>query len=95
MNLGLRMPVIWKELLMKWTKAKHGSYIESGSWSIHKSSGEYALKIGWNFVCFLKTEAGCKRVANCIQREMKKDNATDSGSSLRDSTNPVAEGGAE
>jgi hypothetical protein len=35
----LRMRVIWKELLMKWTKAKHGSYIESGSWSIHKSSG--------------------------------------------------------
>jgi hypothetical protein len=61
---------------MKWTKAKHGSYIESGSWSIHKSSGAYALKIGWNFVCFLKTEAGCKRVANCIQREIKKDNAT-------------------
>jgi hypothetical protein len=60
---------------MKWTKAKHGSYIESGSWSIHKSSGAYALKIGWNFVCFLKTEAGCKRVANCIQREMKKANA--------------------
>jgi hypothetical protein len=34
-------------------------------------------------------------VANCIQREMKKDNATDSGSSLRDSVDPVVEGGAE
>ena len=61
---------------MKWTKAKHGSYIEAEHWSIHRSMEGYSLKLGWNFVCMLKTEAGCKRVANCIQREMEKDQKT-------------------
>jgi hypothetical protein len=58
---------------MKWNKAKHGSYIEAGNWSIHKTKADFTLKLGWNFVCLLKTEAGCKRVANCIQREIEKD----------------------
>ena len=58
---------------MKWTKAKRGSYIEAGNWSIHKNKDDFSLKLGWNFVCLLKSEAGCKRVANCIHREMEKD----------------------
>ncbi len=58
---------------MKWTKAKHGSFIEAGCWSIHKNKDDFVLKLGWNFVCLLRGEAGCKRVANCIDREMKKD----------------------
>jgi len=60
-------------MALKWNKAKYGSYIAAGNWTINPFANGFTLKFGWHCVCILKTEAGCKRVANCIHRETEKD----------------------
>ena len=60
-------------MALKWTKDKHASWITCGHMTIYDTKDGFVLKVGWNFICMLKTEAGCKRVANCIARECEKD----------------------
>ena len=63
-------------MALKWTKSG-GSRLESGNWSIKPCSDKFWLRVGWNFICMLDSEAACKRVANCIQREFDRAKLTD------------------
>ena len=59
------------DLSLKWEQVEDG--LRSGDWSISPQNYGYKLKLGWNMVTRLDTVEGCKRVANCIQREHDKD----------------------
>ena len=56
---------------MKWTKAEFGDDQLSGNWRIEHGPRGYILRRGWNACAVLPTLAGCKRVAVCIDRELK------------------------
>ena len=59
-------------MALKWKKEEYGGHITARNWSIKPDGKDYVLRLGSNFICILKTQEGCKRVASCINREMAK-----------------------
>ena len=55
---------------LKWKDREYGSGIEAESFRITESDGDFILKKGGGFVAIFATQGSCKKVAQCIWREL-------------------------
>ena len=55
---------------MEWKEEKESSAIVSGYFRVEKHREAFRLKCGWSYIGTFPSEAGAKRVAECIYREL-------------------------
>jgi len=60
---------------LRWKTRKHGSGTEAESFVINESGGDFTLRKNGGFVAVFSAQESCKKVAQCIWRELGKTKA--------------------
>ena len=60
---------------LKWKDREYGTGIEAKSFTVEESSGDFVLNKNGGFVAVFSAQQSCKKVAQCIWRELGKTKA--------------------